>query len=104
MRYVIPSAQSVVVTLISIQEEVSRVSTPTIRSDPEGPVDPSSHPIEKPPSTPMNRDVEPLDIRILCTDVTRHLDAVHRQKGGIGSQGYDDKQKDLRAFFAGKTS
>jgi hypothetical protein len=40
--------------------------------------------------------------RVLCTNVTTHLDGVHRQKGGIGSAGFDAKQSDLRAFFSGK--
>jgi hypothetical protein len=40
-------------------------------------------------------------VRILCTNVTTHLDGVHRQKGGIGSQGYDSKQRGIRDFFSG---
>ena len=62
---------------------------------------PSSLPAEPPRDQPIRGDLPPLSVRILCTDVTTHLDGVHRQKGGIGSQGYDEKQKDLRAFFAG---
>jgi hypothetical protein len=42
-----------------------------------------------------------LFVRILCADVTTHLDGVHRQRGGIGSQGFDEKQSDLRKFFGG---
>ncbi|KAI0304504.1 histidine phosphatase superfamily [Multifurca ochricompacta] len=49
-------------------------------------------------------DVHPLLV-IRVTDVNRHshIDNVTRQKGGIGSAAYDPKQKDIRAFFGGKT-
>lgn len=90
--------------LIVVQEEVFRVPTPVLRSEPDSPVPPSSKPSDPPPSTPLDSHLEPLDLRILCIDVTEHLDGIHRQRGGIGSQGYDEKQKDLRAFFSGKTS
>jgi len=32
----------------------------------------------------------------------QHLSGVKRQKGGIGSSGYDPNQKDIRNFFGGK--
>jgi hypothetical protein len=69
-----------------------------LKTDPEGVVPPSSVPKEAPSLKPAG---SPLAVRILCSDVTKHLDGVHRQKGGIGSQGFDEKQKDLRAFFGG---
>ena len=47
-------------------------------------------------------EVQLPSVSIQCTDVTTHLDGVHRQKGGIGSQGYDSKQRNIRDFFAGK--
>lgn len=43
----------------------------------------------------------PLIVSTLCTDVTTHLEGVQRQGGGIGSTGFDEKQKDIRAFFGG---
>ncbi|TXT04984.1 hypothetical protein VHUM_03804 [Vanrija humicola] len=43
----------------------------------------------------------PFNAKILVTDVTSHLENVHRQKGGIGSAAHDQKQKDIRAFFSG---
>jgi hypothetical protein len=47
-------------------------------------------------------DVQLPSVSILCTDVTTHLEGVHRQKGGIGSQGFDSKQRNIRDFFSGK--
>ncbi|OBZ71592.1 hypothetical protein A0H81_08444 [Grifola frondosa] len=49
-------------------------------------------------------DEPPLAIRV--TDFNRHdhLHGVARQKGGIGSAGYDPKQQDIRAFFGGGES
>lgn len=38
---------------------------------------------------------------MLCSDVTDHLQGVVRQKGGLGSQSYDEKQEDIRKFFGG---
>lgn len=43
----------------------------------------------------------PFNAKILVTDVTSHLDKVHRQKGGIGSSAHDQKQSDIRKFFSG---
>ena len=55
-----------------------------------------------PPVTPVSRTkLEPLAVRILCADVAKHLDGIRRQRGGLGRQGFDEKQKDLRAFFGG---
>jgi hypothetical protein len=51
--------------------------------------------------TPESDRLQPLVIRILCADVTTHLEGVHRQKGGIGSSSFDANQSDLRKFFGG---
>lgn len=53
---------------------------------------------------PALTDTRPLTVRILLENDTRHLDGLRRQRGGIGSQSYDEKQKDLRAFFGGAKS
>jgi hypothetical protein len=42
-----------------------------------------------------------LRVNILAMNVSTHLDGVKRQQGGIGSSAHDDKQKDIRSFFAG---
>lgn len=55
-------------------------------------------------STQSAKDKKPLPhlrVNIIATNVTTHLDAVKRQRGGIGSAAHDDKQKDIRSFFAG---
>ena len=70
-------------------------------TDPKGPNSPSSEPKEPPPLDQVSASLPKLSVRILCTDVTKHLDGIHRQKGGIGRQGYDSTQKDLRKFFGG---
>jgi hypothetical protein len=88
---------------IGYSTEVSRAPTPHIETHPED-VNASSLPSAPPPDVPEDGDLPSLAVRVLCTDVTRHLDGVHRQKGGIGSQGYDEKQKDLRSFFGGGAS
>ncbi|WVR03515.1 hypothetical protein IAU60_000506 [Kwoniella sp. DSM 27419] len=84
-------------------DETSRSSTPQLTTNPSGPVSPSSKPLDSapPPQDPLDKSLPPLTIRILCTDVTKHLEGVHRQKGGIGSQGFDQKQGDIRKFFGG---
>ncbi|OJT14672.1 hypothetical protein TRAPUB_8725 [Trametes pubescens] len=48
-------------------------------------------------------DNDPPKLQVRVTDFNRHehLDAVKRQKGGVGSAGYDPKQQDIRAFFGG---
>lgn len=46
----------------------------------------------------------PLHIDTLCWDVTSHLEGLRRQKGGIGSSSYDEKQLSIRAFFGGAQS
>ncbi|KAI8994145.1 phosphoglycerate mutase-like protein [Trametes punicea] len=48
-------------------------------------------------------DSDPPKLQVRVTDVNRHehLAKVERQKGGIGSAGYDPKQQDIRAFFGG---
>ncbi|BEI82810.1 hypothetical protein CcaverHIS002_0306780 [Cutaneotrichosporon cavernicola] len=43
----------------------------------------------------------PLTVEILASDVTTHLEGVNRQRGGIGSAGFDEKQQEIRAFFSG---
>ncbi|KAI0346027.1 phosphoglycerate mutase-like protein [Trametopsis cervina] len=42
-------------------------------------------------------------LEVVLTDFNRseHLEAVKRQRGGIGSSAYDPKQKDIRAYFSG---
>lgn len=87
-----------------MQDEQSRTSTPIVSTDPAEPVNPSSRPTEPPPQTPIDQALPPLSVRIVATDVTKHLEGIHRQKGGIGSSGFDEKQKDLRAFFSGAKS
>ncbi|KAJ9121821.1 hypothetical protein QFC22_002444 [Naganishia vaughanmartiniae] len=51
-------------------------------------------------STPK-KEVAHLKVKILTTNVTTHLEGIKRQQGGIGSGAHDDKQKDIRSFFAG---
>ncbi|WWC58204.1 uncharacterized protein I303_100740 [Kwoniella dejecticola CBS 10117] len=83
-------------------DEFSRAPTPAnISTDPSGPVSPSSSPASPPPLEEDDDLLPGLTMRILCTDVTKHLEGVHRQKGGIGSTGFDDKQGDIRKFFGG---
>jgi hypothetical protein len=71
-----------------------------IETTPSGPVPPSSAPpvnVAKKPAT----GTELLTLRVTHTDVTSHLANVKRQRGGIGSGGYDDKQTSLRQYFGG---
>ncbi|OCF45152.1 hypothetical protein I317_00954 [Kwoniella heveanensis CBS 569] len=91
---------------IGYTDEFSRTTTPSLTTNPSGPTSPSSSP---PPSssnpsdevTEQEKVLPSLEVRILCTDVTKHLEGVHRQKGGIGSAGFDEKQGDIRKFFGG---
>ncbi|KAI0333657.1 phosphoglycerate mutase-like protein [Cubamyces sp. BRFM 1775] len=48
-------------------------------------------------------DDQPPKLQVKVTDVNRHehLADVARQKGGIGREGFDPKQRDIRAFFGG---
>ncbi|KAI0823927.1 phosphoglycerate mutase-like protein [Trametes gibbosa] len=46
-------------------------------------------------------DPPKLQVRVTDFNCHEHLAEVKRQKGGIGSAGYDPKQKDIRAFFGG---
>lgn len=78
-----------------------RTGTPELSTDPSAPVSPASRPTDPPPAKTLLPVLPPLSVRILCTDVTKHLDGVYRQKGGIGRQGYDEKQQSLKAFFSG---
>ena len=51
-----------------------------------------------------SREKKPLPylrVNVLTMNVSTHLDGIKRQKGGIGSAAHDDKQKDIRSFFAG---
>ncbi|WRT63767.1 uncharacterized protein IL334_000692 [Kwoniella shivajii] len=82
-------------------DEFSRSPTPNIITNPSGPVSPSSSPSTSPPTDEDDNLTPGLSMRILCTDVTKHLEGVHRQKGGIGSTGFDEKQGDIRKFFGG---
>ncbi|KAI0259833.1 phosphoglycerate mutase [Gloeopeniophorella convolvens] len=54
---------------------------------------------------PIYVDKEPPLLAMRVTDVNRHshIDDIKRQGGGIGSAAYDPNQKDIRAFFGGKT-
>ena len=72
-----------------------------METDPEPSVSASSVPLSAPPQQPIDESLRPLSVRITATDVTTHLDGLVRQKGGVGSSGYDEKQKDIRAFFGG---
>jgi hypothetical protein len=42
-----------------------------------------------------------LRVKILCTNVSTHLDGLKRQGGGVGSAAYDASQKGIREFFGG---
>jgi len=54
---------------------------------------------------PIDVDKERPLLFMGVTDVNRHshTDNIRRQKGGIGSAAYDPKQKEIMAFFGGKT-
>lgn len=56
------------------------------------------------PTQQADSGTRALVVRILLENDSRHLDGLRRQRGGIGSQSYDEKQKDLRAFFGGAKS
>ena len=99
MRYVVPAVGDSVLT--PSQRETSRPPTPKMVTDPEGPNSPSTEPADPPPLDHVSAALPKLAVRIISTDVTKHLDGIHRQKGGIGRQGYDSTQKDLRKFFSG---
>ncbi|KAK1926076.1 histidine phosphatase superfamily [Papiliotrema laurentii] len=87
---------------IGYAEEAVQVSSPDLETHPSGPLSPTSVPDDPPPmETPESDRLQPLVIRILCADVTTHLEGVHRQKGGIGSSSFDANQSDLRKFFGG---
>ncbi|KAK4685182.1 hypothetical protein P7C73_g4975, partial [Tremellales sp. Uapishka_1] len=91
---------------VGYKDEARETAIPKVITEPEGPVSASSAPASSapPPLRSSEADLQTLAVSVLCTDVTTHLDGVHRQKGGIGSQGFDEKQKDLRAFFGGASS
>ena len=62
----------------------------------------SSLPLADAPTNPSPHMGQPkLDVQIGEINHTAHLEGVKRQKGGIGSLGHDEKQRDLRDFFAG---
>ena len=70
--------------------------------------DPSSNPDNNPSSTEpaapalkRNDQAPHFRVKILCTNVSTHLDNVKRQGGGIGSAAYDASQKGIREFFGG---
>lgn len=52
-------------------------------------------------STGGKKPLPYLKVNIVATNVTTHLEGIKRQQGGIGSAAHDDKQKDIRTFFAG---
>ncbi|ODN76113.1 hypothetical protein L202_06045 [Cryptococcus amylolentus CBS 6039] len=86
---------------VGYADESGSSTTPKISTNPSEPVHPSSNPSAAPPAKAKDLALEPLTIKIISTDVTSHLSGVVRQKGGIGSQGYDAKQEDIRKFFGG---
>ena len=92
---------SVIAKSLTLQSESTQTPTADLHTDPSGPVPPSSKPAEDPPTVAGSGKPPALFVRILCADVTTHLDGVHRQRGGIGRQGFDEKQSDLRKFFGG---
>lgn len=46
-------------------------------------------------------DLPPLEVRVTDLNRNEHTTDIIRQKGGIGSQRHDPKQKDIRSFFGG---
>lgn len=95
-----PCAQATSV-LIKQDEAASRHAYESVETNPSGPQSPSTRPATAPPTSQSYGKGPPLSVRMLCSDVTKHLDGVHRQKGGIGRQGFDEKQQTLRKFFSG---
>ncbi|EIW67919.1 hypothetical protein TREMEDRAFT_33028, partial [Tremella mesenterica DSM 1558] len=71
-----------------------------METHPRTPISPSSEPSEPPPAHDRG-ELPPLSVKIVCTDITTHLDNVQRPPGGLGRQGYDEKQADIRKFFSG---
>lgn len=71
-----------------------------IETSPSGPVPPTSAPPAN-VATKRASGSELLTMRVTHTDVTSHLANVKRQRGGIGSGGYDEKQTSLRQYFGG---
>lgn len=65
----------------------------------------TSNPSAVPASAPsLNRPaggLPNLNVKILCTNVSTHLDGLKRQGGGIGSSAYDSTQRGIRDFFSG---
>jgi hypothetical protein len=49
----------------------------------------------------MDPSLPPLSVNILFENEHRHKDHLERQKGGIGSSAYDEKQQTIRTFFSG---
>lgn len=43
----------------------------------------------------------PLEVDTMALDVTTHLEGVKRQRGGIGSAGFDAKQQSIKKFLSG---
>nr|ODN93052.1 hypothetical protein L204_05232 [Cryptococcus depauperatus CBS 7855] len=89
---------------IQHDEAPTAPATTHIITNPAPPVSPSSEPSAPPPSAtsmPGQTNLEPLTVRILCSDVTSHLSGVIRQEGGIGNTGYDEQQEDIQKFFGG---
>lgn len=71
---------------------------------PRHPTLPSPHPHS---ASANNVAVEPtftiprLKLKVLATNQAEHLEGLVRTKGGVGSSGWDDKQRGLKEFFAG---
>ncbi|ORX34765.1 histidine phosphatase superfamily [Kockovaella imperatae] len=86
---------------LGYEDEMTNPHDADLKTNPDPAVTPSSRPAEPPEVDENQVQLPRLNVRIISTDVTKHLDGIHRQKGGIGSQGFDSSQKDLRAFFSG---
>ncbi|KAF9030225.1 phosphoglycerate mutase [Hymenopellis radicata] len=48
-------------------------------------------------------NIPPLKVRLSDFNSYEHLNTPVRQRGGIGSAAYDPQQKDIRAFFGGRS-
>lgn len=50
------------------------------------------------------RTLPQVTIKQTHANVTTHLDGLKRTKGGVGSEGFDARQKSLRDFFSGAST
>ncbi|KAJ7095823.1 histidine phosphatase superfamily [Mycena belliarum] len=51
---------------------------------------------------PRGGNRSPLQVQLTHFNVCGHLTDVRRQKGGIGREAYDPRQRDIRGFFVGR--